>query len=212
MVWTTCTSTSSSPTQGWAKQSKSCHLRDLENKNFAARLRAPSYFVNTETPEVKNLIENVIRLNAVPCSDWVTVSVINCQHGNHRYHDDDQGLMLHYRSKRRGFTTYTAGQLKAVAQTYFKTEMGIEVRDRDDDEAHTQKQIFRWKSPRSNLTQSMYPSRFYCIDRSKWKTEWWKKVKIMVSGRRKYTLQSSSDTTQCQDEFRNLIFRDSYDF
>ena len=35
--------------------------------------------------------------------------------------------MLHYRSKRRGFTTYTAGQLKAVAQTYFKTEMGIEV-------------------------------------------------------------------------------------
>ena len=38
-----------------------------------------------------------------------------------------QGLMLHYRSKRRGFTTYTAGQLKAVAQTYFKTEMGIEV-------------------------------------------------------------------------------------
>ena len=36
--------------------------------------------------------------------------------------------MLHYRSKRRGFTTYTAGQLKAVAQTYFKTEMGIEVK------------------------------------------------------------------------------------
>jgi len=54
------------------------------------RLRAPSYFVNTETPE---------------------------------------GLMLHYRSKRRGFTTYTAGQLKAVAQTYFKTEMGIEVKE-----------------------------------------------------------------------------------
>ena len=40
-----------------------------------------------------------------------------------------QGLMLHYRSKRRGFTTYTAGQLKAVATTYFKTEMGIEVKE-----------------------------------------------------------------------------------
>ena len=37
--------------------------------------------------------------------------------------------MLHYRSKRRGFTTYTAGQLKAVATTYFKTEMGIEVKE-----------------------------------------------------------------------------------
>ena len=92
---------------------------------------------------MRNLIENVTRLNAVPCSDSVTVSVINRQHDNHRYHDNDQGLMLHYRSKRRGFTTYTAGQLKAVAQTYFKTEMGIEVRDKDDDEAHTQKQIFR---------------------------------------------------------------------
>ena len=40
-----------------------------------------------------------------------------------------QGLMLHYRSKRRGFTTYTAGQLKAVATTYFKTEMGVEVKE-----------------------------------------------------------------------------------
>ena len=37
--------------------------------------------------------------------------------------------MLHYRSKRRGFTTYTAGQLKAVATTYFKTEMGVEVKE-----------------------------------------------------------------------------------
>ena len=36
---------------------------------------------------------------------------------------------MHYRSKRRGFTTYTAGQLKAVATTYFKTEMGIEVKE-----------------------------------------------------------------------------------
>ena len=37
--------------------------------------------------------------------------------------------MLHYRSKRRGFTTYTAGQLKAVATTYFKTEMGVGVKE-----------------------------------------------------------------------------------
>jgi hypothetical protein len=37
--------------------------------------------------------------------------------------------MLHYRSKRRGFTQYTVGQLSAVAKTYFKTDMGIEVKD-----------------------------------------------------------------------------------
>ena len=40
-----------------------------------------------------------------------------------------QGLMLHYRSKRRGFTTYTIGQLKAVAETYYKMEMAIEVKE-----------------------------------------------------------------------------------
>ena len=40
-----------------------------------------------------------------------------------------QGLLLNYRSKRRGFTTYTVGQLKAVASTYFKVEMGIEVKE-----------------------------------------------------------------------------------
>ena len=40
-----------------------------------------------------------------------------------------QGLMLHYRSKRRGFTTYTIGQLKAVAETYYKIEIGIEVKE-----------------------------------------------------------------------------------
>jgi len=54
------------------------------------RIRAPSYFVDNETP---------------------------------------QGLMLHYRSKRRGFTTYTIGQLKAVAETYYKMEMAIEVKE-----------------------------------------------------------------------------------
>ena len=37
--------------------------------------------------------------------------------------------MLHYRSKRRGFTTYTIGQLKAVAETYYKMEMAIEVKE-----------------------------------------------------------------------------------
>lgn len=54
------------------------------------RIRAPSYFVDNETP---------------------------------------QGLMLHYRSKRRGFTTYTIGQLKAVAETFYKMEMAIEVKE-----------------------------------------------------------------------------------
>ena len=54
------------------------------------RIRAPSYFVDNETP---------------------------------------QGLMLHYRSKRRGFTTYTIGQLKAVAETYYKMEVAIEVKE-----------------------------------------------------------------------------------
>ena len=37
--------------------------------------------------------------------------------------------MLHYRSKRRGFTTYTIGQLKAVAETYYKMEMAIAVKE-----------------------------------------------------------------------------------
>ena len=37
--------------------------------------------------------------------------------------------MLHYRSKRRGFTTYTIGQLKAVAETFYKMEMAIEVKE-----------------------------------------------------------------------------------
>jgi guanylate cyclase len=70
------------------------------------KIRAPSYFVNTETPEV---------------SDQAKVS------GSFLL--SFQGLMLHYRSKRRGFTPYTVGQLKAVALSYFKTEMGIEVKD-----------------------------------------------------------------------------------
>jgi len=43
--------------------------------------------------------------------------------------ENPQGLMLHYRSKRRGFTTYTIGQLKAVAETYYKIDMAIEVKE-----------------------------------------------------------------------------------
>jgi len=54
------------------------------------RLRAPSYYVDNETPT---------------------------------------SAMLHYRSKRRGFTTYTIGQLKAVAETYYKMELAIEVKE-----------------------------------------------------------------------------------
>jgi len=54
------------------------------------RIRAPSYFVDQETPA---------------------------------------GLMLHYRSKRRGFSTYTIGQLKAVAETYYKIELAIEIKE-----------------------------------------------------------------------------------
>merc|ERR1711962_1819420 len=37
--------------------------------------------------------------------------------------------MLNYRSKRRGFSQYTVGQLRAVASTYFKTELQIEIKD-----------------------------------------------------------------------------------
>ena len=39
------------------------------------------------------------------------------------------GLHLHYRSKRRGFTYYTMGQLKAIAQTFFNLTLQIEVMD-----------------------------------------------------------------------------------
>ena len=86
MDWTTYTNISSSPTQGI-----STHISYYDNKcHVFNRIRAPSYFVDNETP---------------------------------------QGLMLHYRSKRRGFTTYTIGQLKAVAETYYKMEMAIEVKE-----------------------------------------------------------------------------------
>ena len=69
------------------------------------RIRAPSYFVDNETP---------------------------------------QGLMLHYRSKRRGFTTYTIGQLKAVAETYYKMEMAIEVKESEIkfDTVHVSFQVY----------------------------------------------------------------------
>ena len=54
--------------------------------------------------------------------------------------------MLHYRSKRRGFTTYTAGQLKAVATTYFKTEMGVEVKESEIkfDTVHVSFQVYNY--------------------------------------------------------------------
>ena len=91
------------------------------------RLRAPSYFVNTETPEVTfNLILffELILLILILIIIFTLIIFLSHNPDNNIL----QGLMLHYRSKRRGFTTYTAGQLKAVAQTYFKTEMGIEVK------------------------------------------------------------------------------------
>ena len=43
--------------------------------------------------------------------------------------ETEQGLHLHYRSKRRGFTHYTMGQLKAIAQTFFNLKLDIEVMD-----------------------------------------------------------------------------------
>ena len=80
---------------GWLRSARGTCTRShgIETEsgsNFTSRIRAPSYFVDNETP---------------------------------------QGLMLHYRSKRRGFTTYTIGQLKAVAETYYKMEMAIEVKE-----------------------------------------------------------------------------------
>jgi guanylate cyclase, other len=35
------------------------------------------------------------------------------------------GLDLHYRSKRRGFTHYTIGQLRAVAETFYKITLQV---------------------------------------------------------------------------------------
>ena len=43
--------------------------------------------------------------------------------------ETDTGLQLHYRSKRRGFTYYTQGQLKAIAQTFYNQTLEIEVLD-----------------------------------------------------------------------------------
>ena len=39
--------------------------------------------------------------------------------------ETDNGLELHYRSKRRGFTYYTIGQLKAVAETFYKINLQV---------------------------------------------------------------------------------------
>ena len=45
--------------------------------------------------------------------------------------EDDKGLQLHYRSKRRGFVNYTMGQLKAVAQQFYKIDLEIKVLDQE---------------------------------------------------------------------------------
>ena len=42
-----------------------------------------------------------------------------------------KGLQLHYRSKRRGFVHYTMGQLKSIAETFYKLELSIEVLDQE---------------------------------------------------------------------------------
>ena len=57
------------------------------------------------------------------------------------------GLMLHYRSKRRGFSTYTIGQLKAVAETYYKIELAIEIKESEIkfDTVHVSFQVFFYK-------------------------------------------------------------------
>ena len=45
--------------------------------------------------------------------------------------ETDKGLQLHYRSKRRGFVHYTMGQLKSIAETFYKLELSIEVLDQE---------------------------------------------------------------------------------
>ena len=45
--------------------------------------------------------------------------------------ETDTGLELHYRSKRRGFVHYTIGQLRAVAKTFFKLDLQIEILDQE---------------------------------------------------------------------------------
>ena len=42
-----------------------------------------------------------------------------------------EGLKLFYRSKRRGFANYVKGQLAAIGETYFKKELGIELKDQE---------------------------------------------------------------------------------
>ncbi|XP_059098950.1 soluble guanylate cyclase 88E-like isoform X2 [Tigriopus californicus] len=45
--------------------------------------------------------------------------------------ETDTGLELHYRSKRRGFVHYTIGQLRSVAETFYKLDLQIEVLDQE---------------------------------------------------------------------------------
>lgn len=45
--------------------------------------------------------------------------------------ETEGGLHLHYRSKRRGFVHYTMGQLRAVAEAFYKIKLQIEVIDQE---------------------------------------------------------------------------------
>ena len=45
--------------------------------------------------------------------------------------ENDDGLQLHYRSKRRGFIHYTMGQLKSIAETFYKLDLSIKVLDQE---------------------------------------------------------------------------------
>ncbi|CAM2714541.1 unnamed protein product [Rotaria socialis] len=43
--------------------------------------------------------------------------------------EDDNGVLLHYKSRRRGFQRYIVGQLKECASKFFKEEIFVRVRD-----------------------------------------------------------------------------------
>lgn len=45
--------------------------------------------------------------------------------------ETENGLELHYRSKRRGWVHYTIGQLRSVAETFYKLDLKIEVMDQE---------------------------------------------------------------------------------
>ena len=80
------------------------------------------------------------------------------------------GLMLHYRSKRRGFSTYTIGQLKAVAETYYKIELAIEIKESEIkfDTVHVSFQVLSYKSFLFCITSA--PSSSLTTSRKRWPT------------------------------------------